>query len=343
MTRRVSRLTRADRPLLDIFSAARRGPPERLSPPQIEEIRRTARRAPEVMVKVTGGARTLRALAAHIDYIVHEGEVELISDHGERVSADSQDEFLATWHLELSAGQYRSKPSARSAGSGIKLVHNVVLAMPAGTPPDKVLAAAKQFAAENFARHRYVMALHTHQRNPHVHLVVKAEREIEPGRLHIDKAMLREWREDFARLMREQGTAANATSRATRGQTKRAERDAIYRAKARRRSSYVLRDELQSIVRELSATGTIRDPTRGKLLETRRALVAGWNALAARLEAQGEVALGGDVRYFAKHLPPVMTDRERLATELIRIVQAERSARIPRDDRTRDWTLDRTR
>ncbi|MGA7538462.1 MAG: relaxase/mobilization nuclease domain-containing protein [Steroidobacteraceae bacterium] len=342
MTRRVGQLTRADRPLLDVFSAARRGPPERLSPPQIEAIRRTARRAPEVMVKVTGGARSLRALAAHIAYISHEGKVELVSDRGERISENAQKEFLATWHLELSAGQYRSKPAARSGASGIKLVHSVVLAMPPGTPPEKVLAAAKNFARERFAGHRYVMALHTHQRNPHVHLVVKAEREIEPRRLHIDKAMLREWREDFARLMREQGIAANATSRAARGQTKRAQRDAAYRAKARR-SSYALRDELQSIAREFSATGTIRDPKRGKLIETRRALVAGWNALAARLEAQGEVALGGDVRYFVKHLPAVMTDRERLASELVRIAQTQRAARTPNDERTRDPTLERTR
>ena len=102
-------------------------------------------------------------------------------------------------------------------------------------------------------------------------------------------------------------------------------------------------EELQSIARQLSATGTIRDLKKGRLLETRRALVAGWNALAERLEAQGEIALGGDVRYFAKHLPPVLTDRERLASELIRTVQAQRSARTPRDDLVRDPTLDRTR
>lgn len=206
------------------------------------------------MVKVTGGARTLRALAAPIDYISHDGEVELVSDQGECVSADAQEEFLASWHLGLSAGQYRSKPAARSAALGIKLVHNVVLAMPAGTPPEKVLAAAKNFAREKFARHRYVMALHTHQRNPHVHLVVTAECGSEPGRLRIDKAMLREWREDFARSMRGQGIAANATSRATRGKTERAERDAAYRAKARRRSSYTLRDESPSVARSRASS-----------------------------------------------------------------------------------------
>ena len=70
------------------------------------------------------------------------------------------------------------------------LVHNVVLAMPAGTRPDKVLAAAKAFAREKFGgQYRYVMALHTHQQHPHVHLVVKAE-GTDGRRLHIDKAML---------------------------------------------------------------------------------------------------------------------------------------------------------
>lgn len=117
MTRRMARHTRADRPFLDVFSAARRGPRERLSAPQIEAIGRTARRAPEVMVKVTGGARSLRALAAHIAYISHEGEVALVSDKDERVSEEAQKEFIATWHLELSAGQYRWKPTARPAAS----------------------------------------------------------------------------------------------------------------------------------------------------------------------------------------------------------------------------------
>jgi MobA/VirD2-like, nuclease domain len=293
------------------------------------------------MVKVTGGARSLRALAAHIAYISHNGEVELVSDRGERVSQDAQKEFLESWHVELSAGQYRSKPTALSAASGIKLVHNIVFAMPAGTPPEKVLAAAKSFAREKFARHRYVMALHTHQRNPHVHLVVKAEREIEPGRLHIDKAMLREWREDFARLMREQGIAANATSRAARGQTKRAERDAAYRAKARRRSSYAFREEVKSIAQELSATGTIRDPKRAQLVATRRALVAGWLGIAQTLEAQGERSLAADVREFARKLPPVRTDRERLADDFVRFLKQQRTPERVPPQRERDMELTR--
>jgi hypothetical protein len=64
------------------------------------------------------------------------------------------------------------------------------------------------------------MVMHTDQQNPHVHLVVKTE-DNHGRKLHIDKPMLREWREDFARLMRGQGIAANATPRFVRGRNKR--------------------------------------------------------------------------------------------------------------------------
>ena len=43
--------------------------------------------------------------------------------------------------------------------------------------------------------------------------------------------------------------------------------------------------------------------------------------VAAQLDAQGEIVLAGDVRYFAMHLPPVLTDRERLAAEFLRFAK----------------------
>lgn len=343
MTGPLVRLTSDGAPLLNIFSAARAGPRERLSLAQLAQIRRTVRGIPEVMVKVTGGGRGLRAVAAHLAYISHRGEVELESDRAEHISDEGQKEFLRTWHLELSAGQYRPSGTARSVASGIKLVHNVVLAMPAGTPPRKVLAAARHFAREKFgAQHRYVMALHTHQRHPHVHLVVKAERENGDGRLHIDKAMLREWRQDFAQMMREEGIAANATPRSVRGQTKRATKDAFYRMK-QRGQSYALREERDRVLHELSRATLMSDPARARLLETREAVVAGWNAIAARLESQGEIVLGAEVRSFAMHLPPVLTDRERLAAELMQRAKQRPSVRTRADDRVRDRKLERTR
>jgi hypothetical protein len=75
------RLERAGEPILDIWAYAR-GAPEaggRLTPVQVEHIRRTVTRTPEVMVKVTGGggASSSRGIKAHFSYISRRGEVEI--------------------------------------------------------------------------------------------------------------------------------------------------------------------------------------------------------------------------------------------------------------------------
>jgi hypothetical protein len=44
---------RTERPLLDIASLGRRGPDARLTPSEVASIARTARRVPEVMIKVS--------------------------------------------------------------------------------------------------------------------------------------------------------------------------------------------------------------------------------------------------------------------------------------------------
>ena len=162
------------------------------------------------------------------------------------------------------------------------------------------------------------------------------------SRLHIDKAMLRGWRQAFARMMREQGIEANATMRAVRGRSKGAERDGRYRTK-RRGSSHALREEVESIAKELVRSGTIQDPGRAKLLETRKAVVAGWLGVATLLDRQGETALAAEVRQFVKSMPPVLTDRERLAAEFVRHVNAQRSPRTRGDDAVRKGDPERTR
>jgi hypothetical protein len=249
--------------------------------------------------------------------------LEIETDDGERIEHSEQHkQLLDEWHLELTAGQYRGQKEDGRAGRPTKLVHNIVLAMPAPTPADKVLAAARKFAREKFAQHRYAMVLHTDQKHPHVHLVVKAEDEL-GRRLHIDKQRLREWREDFARLMREQGVAAHATSRAVRGENKKYPRESIIKARRYGRST-ALHDQVRGIANELSRSRSVVDPARAKLLETRRSLISAWMRAADVLDAQGEIILAGDVRHFVKHLPPVLTDRQKLATQFIGFIKRER-------------------
>jgi hypothetical protein len=160
-------------------------------------------------------------------------------------------------------------------------------------------------------------------------MVVKAESE-EGRRLHIDKAMLRAWREDFARLMREQGIAANATPREIRGRNKGKIRDAIYRAR-QRGASNVVRERVTDIAKQLMLTGSFHDPARAKLLEIRKSVVNGWLDIADALDLQRETILAGDVRRFARDLPSIPTGDERLAERVAKFlgVKAPRSERQP--------------
>ena len=87
MARRCVRLPGTGRPLLEIFSAGRRGPSGRpmFTASEIAQIARTVSRTPEVMVKVTGGGTSSGAVAAHVSYIGRDGEREIETDEGERI------------------------------------------------------------------------------------------------------------------------------------------------------------------------------------------------------------------------------------------------------------------
>jgi hypothetical protein len=317
MARRPFRLPTEGPALLEPYSAGRRGPngTGSFTRAQIEQIARTVRRTPEVMVKVTGGGTKAGAVAAHIAYIGRKGALEIETDDGQRVTGRiEQKAILEDWHLELSAGQYRRPGSGQVTARATKLVHNIVLSMPSPAPPSKVLAAARMFAREKFgAQHRYAMVLHTDQAHPHVHLVVKAESE-DGRRLHIDKPMLREWRENFARMMREQGVAANSTPGVLRGRGKARKRDGRYG----RRGNDAMRKQVVKIAQEIRRTGSVTDPAREELLATRKALLGHWARVADTLDLQGEIELACDVRVFARHLPSVMTHKEGIAAQLLR-------------------------
>src|SRR5689334_23616491 len=145
----------------------------------------------------------------------------------------------------------------------------MIFSVPAGTPPKKVLAAVKNFAREEFgAKHRYAMVLHTDEPHPHVHLVVRAMGH-DGRRLRIRNDTLRGWRSEFARHLREQGVAANATERAVRGENRPQKTDGIYRA-ARRGASTHWRRRAELVARELGNGGLTVEPGATSLLETRR-------------------------------------------------------------------------
>ena len=327
------RLQRGE-PLLNISSYARRGPgrTDRLSPAQIKHIARTVRRVPEVVIKVSGGGTSSGAVAAHFKYIDRRGELDIETDDGDRLHGKNVAlDLVEDWGLDAAAAETQSPYSGRPGQKPEKLVHNIILSMPAGTPPAGLLAASRAFAREQFAvKHRYAMVLHTDQEHPHVHLVVKALSNT-GERLNIRKATLREWRQEFARHLREQGIAANATERAVRGASRTRKSDGIYRALLRGESTHI-RNRVEKVAMA-SSKGQMRiEPGKAKLLETRTAVERGWRAVSEILAGHGNKDLAAQVGRFAERLPLPKTENEQLAVQLL---DQARLRRIGRGDAAR--------
>jgi len=307
MNKRVVNL-RSQAPLLDIVSYARgRGP---LTPTQRAYVARTVRRVPEVMVKVSGGARTLAGVQRHMKYIEKKGEFGLETDMNTRASgADFAPNLVRDWDLDVEALNHYSKKSVR--GKPPRLVHNIIFSMPAGTSPTKVLEAVRRLALNEWAlEHRYAIALHTDTPRPHLHVVVKAVSE-QGIRLNIKKVTLRSWRAQFAANLRELGVAANATERAVRGETRTHKRTAIYRA-AQRNDSLHVRDAQAKALRDAVGELQFRDPGFAVLNLTRNDVLAGWRALEAKMRAFGDDELAREIGVFADQLNPVQTEHASL-------------------------------
>jgi hypothetical protein len=169
------------------------------------------RRVPQVMVKVTGGGRGMKAIAAHFRYISKNGRLEIEDERGQRVRGkDTVRELADDWRY---GGSLIGEVSDR------REAFNIMLSMPRSTDPLTVQWAAREFAKVELADHKYVMVLHDHQANPHVHISVRAESK-HGRRLNPRKTDLHRWREIFAEKLRERGVDAEATRQPTRGATR---------------------------------------------------------------------------------------------------------------------------
>lgn len=298
-----------------------RGSPGRRRPLSISEIKlitRTVGRTPEVMLKVVNkGSSSSRAVQGHLGYIGRKGEVELETDDGELL----QDEhvgnaLLEEWNLDLTEKRGKINLTPNKPKQPPRLVYKLIFSMPAGTPPEKVQAAVRNFAREEFGlKHRYVMALHTDEPHPHVHLVLKA-RSDQGQRLYVRKATLREWRAGFAHHLRALGVAANATPRHVRGVTSYQKPDGIYRARSRGESTH-FEKRVNAVAGDLVKGKLQVEPGKAKLLRTRQEVRRGWQAVSEELTRQGHPEIAAQVSRYVEQMPRPLTEKEYIATKLL--------------------------
>ena len=182
------------------------------------------------------------------------------------------------------------------------------------------------------------MALHSsnnegHGKNPHVHLVVKAEHEYSGRRLNPRKADLQRWRERFAEYLNELGIAATATRRDDRGLAKTQKRTPIYRAAQRepnarepsRQSaplqtaegdSIFMRKKLEAIRRQVRAGGDIERGSYNSLLNIRGGVDARYAEAVVWLRSQGREEEARRFEMTHRHLAPVRTENQLIAESM---------------------------
>lgn len=192
----------------------------------IRNLIAAAKKHPEVMIKIpkrhSGNSKGLKGVANHLSYISRNGEVELETHDGIRICNTKERKQLLQYWQKLGIPMESNKREAL----------NIVLSMPAGTPPDKVLNAAREFAAQQFDGHQYAFALH-HESDrdgepphPHVHLCLLMQDEY-GRRINPRKNDLFHWRVLFAEKLRDEGIQCAATKRQHRGQSLKAENSII--------------------------------------------------------------------------------------------------------------------
>jgi len=255
-----NRIVRTQPPRLSALAARQRAAAIR------ERIEATVlRRAPQVMVKVTGGGRGMKAIAAHLRYISKNGRLEMEDECGQTMRGKEA--------LHELADDWRYGGSLIDDISPRREAFNIMLSMPRGTDPLTVQWAAREFANAELADHKLVMVLHDHQVNPHVHISVRAESK-HGKRLNPRKTDLHRWRETFAEKLRERGVEAEATRQATRGATRRY--PALWQTKAGEEG------------RLMKAPATVRTGAGSRA--SREVVRVAWQEIAAALGASGSDA-----------------------------------------------------
>ena len=304
---------------IDFLVNGRRSRTQRLTIGQkIAQLARTVNRAPEVMVKVSGGGKTPLHVQAHMDYITRNGKLDAINDQSEKVSGkEDVKELHDSWDLDASNGQGKYRQA-----------FNIVLSMPAGTDPKGLFTAAQNFARERFyGHHQYMMVLHTpdidpHKDappHPHVHLVVKAE-GFDGKRLHIRKATLEDWRNDFAETLRAQGIEANATPRDIRGKTRKGKTAGMHYAE-KRSDSTVTKNKFEEARQELMRGDRELKPWELAIIKQRQAVVRSLISAANELRRDGDETLATSIEHYAKELPRLETERHQMKRAIVERVQ----------------------
>lgn len=252
----------------------------------LANLRAAALKHPEVMVKIpkrlSANSKGIRGVRSHLDYVSRNGEITLENQDGEKLNGKKSVNSLTDDWKKLGIPEESRHKEAL----------NIVLSMPAGTPPDAVLNAARTFAAEQFEGHQYAFGLHSDAHrpgepaHPHVHLCVLMRNEF-GERLNPRKNDLFEWRVRFAEKLREEGIQCAATRRQHRGKTHKPENSLLRAMRLRGEAGNVHKQQAAELMAALKNSERPKHPFLKEALATRNVIVGEYGKIARELYKMG--------------------------------------------------------
>ncbi|WP_027556007.1 relaxase/mobilization nuclease domain-containing protein [Bradyrhizobium sp. Cp5.3] len=307
--------------------------PSRLTPAMRTKLERIVRRAPEVMVKITGRTKDVAHLKSHLAYITRNGELDVETEQGTALTGRSGlKDLQQRWEDDAALDAKRRRDASLSI--------NIIVSMPAGTDAIAVKDSARAFAIETFGyNHDYVFVQHLDNKHPHVHLTVRSRGQ-DGRRLNPRKADLQAWRERFAGELRLRGIEAEATPRRTRGRVRKGDRGAVLALRKRKITPEVDRLARKEVLSEVRGGRTAKHPWNEQIKSRQDAIRRRYIDYAGELERSGvaeDRVLARQIRQFVKDMPAFETRRHALKNELSELANARRrGAEQGRDDKRDD-------
>jgi type IV secretory pathway VirD2 relaxase len=294
--------------------------PGRLTPAMRAKLERIVRRAPEVMVKITGRTKGVSHLKSHLAYITRNGELDAETEQGATLAGRSGlKDVQQRWEDDAGLDDKRRRDGSLSV--------NIILSMPAGTDAVAVKDSARAFAIETFGyNHDYVFVQHLDDKHPHVHLTVRSLGH-DGKRLNPRKADLQAWRERFAGELRLRGISAEATPRRTRGRVRKGDRGAVFAMRKRKIMPDVDRLARKEVLSEVRGGKTAKLPWDEQIKSRQEAIRRRYIEYADELQRSGaavDQALARQIREFVNDMPAVETRRHALKNELSELARSRR-------------------
>lgn len=284
----------------------------------LQKAARVTSRRPEVMVRITSKCRGASHVSEHLAYTTRNGKL---------IGEDESGQLIIGQRMVRETAMAWMDGSSINRRRNSRDTCNLVLSMPVGTDPDKLLDAAREFAQKEFGgKHAYVFVLHTKDTDPakkkadhpHVHLTVHSL-GFHGQRLNPRKADLQRWREAFAESCRARGIAAEATPRRARGVVKKSIKAAVWHAdrdpKSGPRSTVQKGKAREAVAAALNPSVAQPGPWDRAIQSRGKQVRETWNNAARALEetATGNaIALAKQIREFVRQMPTIDTERQDL-------------------------------